>query len=285
MHRVTWSARELTLPWELRDVDVAVTPLVNLFPLAARAIRRPRRAPLRLGPRRCPRTRVRPAERLLHARAPRPPRSPARARPAAAPDRHARARRGTRAHGRAGCRRALLRAFGRAQRGVRARGGQGHRATTRRSPQRRRPAGFRTIVVAQPRNVADLSIPAGMEIRHDLSWAALRDLYAAAACVVLPLRDSDAAVGTDGSGLTALLEAWRRGKAVVASQRPALGGYLDEGARACSSRPRTRRHWRMALTSVSSPTRRAAEPRGAAARAAVEERLTTPRARRAPRAA
>src|ERR671933_610876 len=34
--RVRWHLRELTLPWELRDVDVVFTPLANLIPLAAR---------------------------------------------------------------------------------------------------------------------------------------------------------------------------------------------------------------------------------------------------------
>ena len=39
-HRVTWNLRELTLPWELGDVDVVCMPLANLLPLAARARRR-----------------------------------------------------------------------------------------------------------------------------------------------------------------------------------------------------------------------------------------------------
>src|SRR5919202_1185685 len=35
--RVRWHLRELPLPWELRDVDVAFTPLANLIPLTAAA--------------------------------------------------------------------------------------------------------------------------------------------------------------------------------------------------------------------------------------------------------
>src|SRR5207248_7212131 len=40
--RLRWNLREVTLPWELRDADVAFTPLAGLFPLLARARRRPR---------------------------------------------------------------------------------------------------------------------------------------------------------------------------------------------------------------------------------------------------
>src|ERR671933_2278225 len=34
--RVRWHLRELTLPWELRDVDAVFTPLANLIPLTTR---------------------------------------------------------------------------------------------------------------------------------------------------------------------------------------------------------------------------------------------------------
>ena len=40
--RLRWNLREVTLPWELGDAEVAFTPLAGLFPLAARARRRPR---------------------------------------------------------------------------------------------------------------------------------------------------------------------------------------------------------------------------------------------------
>ena len=42
LNRLTWNARELSIPWELRADDVVVTPLFNLLPLAARIARRPR---------------------------------------------------------------------------------------------------------------------------------------------------------------------------------------------------------------------------------------------------
>src|SRR5207237_4407122 len=40
--RLRWTLREVTLPWELGDAEVAFTPLAGLFPLAARTRRRPR---------------------------------------------------------------------------------------------------------------------------------------------------------------------------------------------------------------------------------------------------
>src|SRR5918912_1223565 len=40
--RLRWNLREVTLPWELGDADVALTPLAGLFPLVARGRRRPR---------------------------------------------------------------------------------------------------------------------------------------------------------------------------------------------------------------------------------------------------
>ncbi len=41
IHRVTWNARELTLPWELGDTDLACTPLARVFPVMARVRGRP----------------------------------------------------------------------------------------------------------------------------------------------------------------------------------------------------------------------------------------------------
>src|SRR2546429_4640562 len=44
--RLTWSARALPLPWEIRAADVGFTPLGNLFPAVARL---PRPVPVRGG--------------------------------------------------------------------------------------------------------------------------------------------------------------------------------------------------------------------------------------------
>src|SRR5919199_1989555 len=39
--RLRWHLRELTLPWEVGEADVVVTPLANVMPLAARVRRLP----------------------------------------------------------------------------------------------------------------------------------------------------------------------------------------------------------------------------------------------------
>src|SRR5690242_2819156 len=36
LHRITWNARELGLPWELGKTELTCTPLARVFPLVAR---------------------------------------------------------------------------------------------------------------------------------------------------------------------------------------------------------------------------------------------------------
>lgn len=275
VHRLTWNARELTLPWELRHADVAVTPLVNLFPLAAGVARRPAVLLFDWG------------LGAAFARASRPRRSLLR--------------RTLKASAAIACpspaqRAQLIEEIGlEPDRVHTVELGADERFFTPSGPEpgdyvlavgkdlardyatladATAAGGFRTIVVAHPRNVAHLSIPAGMEIRHDLSWAALRDLYARAACVALPLRDSGTAVGTDGSGLTALLEAMASGKAVVATRRPALEAYLEEGATGTFVPPEDPTALAARLTEALAD-RATTAALGTAGRAAVEQRFTT----------
>lgn len=275
LHRLTWNARELALPWELRDVDVAVTPLVNLFPLAARAAGGPRVLLFDWGLGAALARASRPRRMLLR-------RALAATAAIACPSPAQRAQ--------------LIDELGLDEEHVHtiALGADERFFAPSDAPVEdyvlavgkdlardyatlaaaTAAGGFRTIVVAHPRNVAHLSIPAGMEVRHDLSWDELRDLYARAACVVLPLRDSRSAVGTDGSGLTALLEAMASGKAVVASQRPALEAYLDAGRTGFFVAPEDPAALAAELTRALAdrPSTAAA---GAAARTDVEERFTT----------
>jgi glycosyltransferase involved in cell wall biosynthesis len=275
VHRLTWNARELALPWELRDVDVAVTPLVNLFPLAARAARRPRvllfdwglgaalaRAS---GPRRALLRRAVGAAAAIAC--------PSPAQRAQLIDELGLDERRVHTVELGADERFFAPANGPAEEYVLAVGKDLARdyATLAAATAT---GGFRTIVVAHPRNVDHLALPAGMEVRHDLSWDELRNLYARAACVVLPLRASHAAVGTDGSGLTALLEAMASGKVVVASRRPALDAYLEDGRTGFFVRPEDPEALAGELTRVLAD-RQAAAVMGAAAREAVERRFTT----------
>ena len=66
-------------------------------------------------------------------------------------------------------------------------------------------------------------------LRSDVSYVDLRDLYARASCVVLPQRSDDYPYGSEGGGLTALLEAMAMGRPVVATERAILRDYLEDG--------------------------------------------------------
>ena len=128
--------------------------------------------------------------------------------------------------------------------------------------------------MAHPRNLVGLDPPANVEHRYDLGWDELRDLYAEAACVALPLRRTDARVGTDGSGLTAVLEAMASGAPVVASRRPALETYLDDGRSGVLVEPEDPEALAEAVAGLLADRERG-ERLGTQARAAVEERFTS----------
>ncbi len=84
----------------------------------------------------------------------------------------------------------------------------------------------RVEVIAHPRNLDGLSLPANVTARN-VSFDELRDLYARAACVVLPQRRDDFSYGSEGGGLTALLEGMAMGRPVVASERAILADYVQ----------------------------------------------------------
>jgi glycosyltransferase involved in cell wall biosynthesis len=74
-----------------------------------------------------------------------------------------------------------------------------------------------------------LAIPGGCrarirQIKERLSFEALRDLYAAASLVVVPLK-----VTLNVSGVGSSLEAMAMGKALIASDNPPLRDYLEDG--------------------------------------------------------
>jgi glycosyltransferase involved in cell wall biosynthesis len=86
----------------------------------------------------------------------------------------------------------------------------------------------RFIVVTEPRNTRGVAFPANVQIRSGMSYSQLRDLYASAACVVLPLRRADYLYGTESSGLTALMEGMAMARPLVASDRPIIHEYVTD---------------------------------------------------------
>jgi len=230
VHRLAWNGREVLLPFELRSADAVVSPLANLLPLTMRATRAPRVVlfdwALGTTLRRVGRFR----RRLLVASA----------RAAAVVACPSEAQRQT-----------LVDAVGLDPRRVvvlELGADAEFFAPAPEAPsdyvvavgkdlardygtlfEAARRGGFRTIVVSYTRNVAGLRAPDTVELRQGLSWSELRKLIAGAAVSVLPLHDPARMRGTDASGLTALLESMASGKAIVATRRPALESYIDDG--------------------------------------------------------
>jgi glycosyltransferase involved in cell wall biosynthesis len=228
--RAAWSLREATVPYELGATDVVFTPLAGLLPLAAR-------------PRRLPVVVINFGFNLIWRRA-----SAARRRLLRASLRSA----------------ARIICMGESQRTeiVQAAGLDPERVVTMVIPVDDRffvptsgPADGRMVVtvgkdlardygtfaqavrtldvdarlVAHPRNVAEVVLPPNASVTGRIPSLELRELYARAACVVVPQRLDDYPYGSEGGGLTALLEGMAMAKPVVASERAILRDYVDAG--------------------------------------------------------
>ena len=90
------------------------------------------------------------------------------------------------------------------------------------------PLGIRLELAVYPRNLEGIELPPQARARV-VGPAELRDLYAGAACVVLPQRRPEYPFGSEGGGLTALLETLAMARPVVASDRPILHDYVTHG--------------------------------------------------------
>lgn len=227
--RLAWSARELPLPWTIRDADVAFTPLANLFPVVARL--RPS----------LPVVVVNYGLNVIYDRS-----SRARRRLLASSLRSARA----------------VVCLGESQRlatierarldparvhtlllGVdvdwftpqHADGGDPYVLTVGKDLARDlhtfvdavKELDVRVEIVAQPRNLVGVTVPSNARVRSFIPAAELRALYAGAACFVVPQQPDGYPYGSDGGGLTALCEAMAMGKPIVATERAILDDYVE----------------------------------------------------------
>jgi glycosyltransferase involved in cell wall biosynthesis len=129
-------------------------------------------------------------------------------------------------------------------------------------------------IVAHPRNLVGLELPSNAAFRQGLPYEELRDAYAEAACVVLPQRSDDYPFGSEGGGLTTLLEAMAMGRPIVASNRAMLHDYVDDGVEALLVPPEDPLALRDAVQRVLADAE-LAESLGRAARARVERELTS----------
>jgi glycosyltransferase involved in cell wall biosynthesis len=278
VHRLTWNARELTLPFELRRFDVVCTPLATLLPLVARTRRGPRVVLIsyhllalhrRLGGarRRLLEASVRSAAAVVCVSEAARERTverlgldPARAHTAQLGIDTAWWRPAPPAHD------GYVLTVGRDL----ARDYGTFAAALELLPD------VRGIVCAKRENVEGLHVPSNVEVRLDASPAELRTLYAGAACVVVPIRSEDAAVGTENSGTIAALEAMACARPVVVSQRAYLNDYVEDGTTALTVPPEER-------TALSDTVARVlgdaalADRLASAARDRIESRFTTHR--------
>lgn len=91
--------------------------------------------------------------------------------------------------------------------------------------------GVRAEIACLPRNLDGVKLPPRVSARF-VGPRELRELYREAACVVVPQRSASYPYGSEGGGLTALLEAMASARPVVASDRPILHDYVEEGKHA-----------------------------------------------------
>lgn len=230
-HRVTWFARELTLPWEIGNADVLVTPLSTLLPLTARLRRRLSTVVLSYhtvavwdrssGPRRgLLRAALSSASGVIavsqagrQAMVERMALDPRRTFVAhlgvderwwsAAP---------SRTDGYVlSVGRDLARdyeTFGRAMERLDAQG----------------------VIVAKQENLRGVSLPSNVEVRLNVSPSEVRKLYAGSSCVVVPTHPVVDARGTENSGTISLLEAMASARPTVATARIYLEDYVRDDA-------------------------------------------------------
>jgi glycosyltransferase involved in cell wall biosynthesis len=239
LHRVTWNVREVTLPFELRRFDVVCTPLANVLPLVARARRGPRvllvsyhllGLHLRLGRsrRRLLETSVRSAAAVVCVS--RAARERTVERLGLDADRVHTAHLGVDVgwwHPAPLARDGYVLTVGRDL----ARDYATFGTAMARLPE------AHGIVCAKRENLKGVSLPPNVELRLDVPPTEIRELYAGAACVVVPIRSESAPIGTENSGTIAVLEAMACARPVVVSERAYLEDYVCDGAEAAVTVP------------------------------------------------
>lgn len=83
--------------------------------------------------------------------------------------------------------------------------------------------------VTLPRNLDAVRLPPNVRVLTNISSVELRDLYVRADCVVVAQRRDDFVYGSEGGGLTTLLEGMAMERPVVATERAIFRDYVDDG--------------------------------------------------------
>jgi glycosyltransferase involved in cell wall biosynthesis len=271
--RLRWNLREVMLPWELGDSEVAFTPLAGLFPLAARVRRRPRVVVVNYGLCTIWERSSRARRAMLSA-------SLRSATAVVCLGEWQRERLEQQTGARATT--ALLgideRYF--APRPAAAAGepyvlavGKDLARDYGTFAEAVRRLGVRAEIAAYPRNLEAVRLPPRTRTRS-VSAAELRELYAGAACVVVPQRRQDYPYGSEGGGLTSLLETLAMARPLVATDRPILRDYVTDGESALLVPPEEPEALAEAIRRVLEEAE-LARRLGEAGRARVEAELTT----------
>lgn len=133
----------------------------------------------------------------------------------------------------------------------------------------------RVVIVAGAQNLAEAGpLTSNVEVRLDVSYAELRELYRGASCVAVPVHPDGHPYGSDCSGQTVLLDAMATARPVVISDRAWLEDYVRDGETARVVPPREPEALRSALERVLADASEADEL-GRRARAAVEAELSS----------
>jgi glycosyltransferase involved in cell wall biosynthesis len=132
----------------------------------------------------------------------------------------------------------------------------------------------RAVLVAKHENLRGVAIPDNVEVRLDITPREVRDLYAGAACVVVPIRAEGHRHGTENSGTIALLEAMATARPVIVTRRSTLTDYVRDDQTAVTVPAEDPSALRAAISNVLADHGRAAAL-GVSARRAVEERFTS----------
>lgn len=84
------------------------------------------------------------------------------------------------------------------------------------------------VLICNPTHLRDLDIPPNVQVRSQVPMTGVRDYYAQARLVVVPVQDA-----TQVSGQRVLLEAMSMGKAVIMSRTAAVEGYDVQDGENC----------------------------------------------------
>jgi glycosyltransferase involved in cell wall biosynthesis len=130
------------------------------------------------------------------------------------------------------------------------------------------------VLVAKHENLRGIAIPDNVDVRLDIAPSAVRDLYAGAACVIVPIRAEGHRSGTENSGTIALLEAMATARPTIVTERRTLADYVRASDTAVTVPAEDPAALRDAIVDVLADRDRGAAL-GASARRAVEDRFTS----------